>query len=262
MIKRLVVGPGAMGFFVHLGAISRLKQEGRLEQLEEISGASAGSLIGFVFCMTKGDIAQSLDVALKIPVKNIVKPNLKHLIGNYGLVPLSRVKKILSNISLQFLNKTDVTFQELYSHFPVKCHVASYCVDTGKTVYFSVDTTPSMSVLDAVCASVAVPFLFSPMKLSDGWNYIDGGVTERIPGAPFIGKSDVFALCFDWGRLPVLKDLKTYALAILYATMKNRSMYDFPFVELSTEGCDVYDFGASNDGKLKMFLLGHSQKIS
>lgn len=129
-----------------------------------------------------------------------------------------------------------------------------------KTVYFSVDATPTMSVLDAVCATVAIPFLFASVKIKD-WSYIDGGSAEVIPAAPFLGRppSDILGIKLAWSRLQEIKDLKTYSLNILYATMRMRADYDVPIIDLNLGDTDVFDFGASNENKLKMFLAGHSQ---
>jgi predicted acylesterase/phospholipase RssA len=260
-MKNIIIGPGAMGFFLYLGVISKLKREGHLDDLEAISGASAGGLLGFLFCMTKGDPTKALDFALSVPVKQIMKPNIKVLLKDYGLVPYTKIRKVLTDACRLFMDKDDVTFKELYEWYPIKLYVSAYCVDFMKTVYFSVDATPSMSVLDAICATIAIPFLFSSVKLSDGWNYIDGGSAEVIPGAPFLGQ-DAFAMKLAWNRLEKVKDLKTYAISILYSTMKLRHMYDFPLLDINVENDDVYDFGVSNDTKLKMFLKGYSQNFS
>jgi len=187
-----------------------------------------------------------------------MKPNIKCLLKNYGLISCSKIRKVLGEACHTFIQKDDVTFQELYELYPIKLHVSSYCVDFMKTVYFSVDTTPTMSVLDAVCASVAIPFLFSSVKLRVGYNYIDGGSAEVVPGAPFIGQ-DALAMKLAWNRLPEVKDLKAYAMSILLSTMKMRHVYEFPTLDLDSSDVDVYDFGASNDAKLRMFLKGFEQ---
>ena len=248
-----------MGFFMYLGVLSRLKREGRLEETEAISGTSAGALLSFIFCLTKGDPTKVLDFALSVPIKQIMKPNIKSLIRDYGLIPCSKIRKVLVEACRTFIQKDDVTFHELYELHPIKLHVSSYCVDFMKTVYFSVDTTPTMSVLDAVCASVAIPFLFSSVKLNDGYNYIDGGAAEIVPGSPFLGQNDVLAMKLAWNRLPEVKDLKTYAMSILLSTMKMRHVYDFPTLDLDVSDVDVFDFSASNETKLKMFLKGFEQ---
>lgn len=263
-MKYLVIGPGAMAFFVYLGVLSKLKQENLLDDLEELSGASAGSLLAFMYIASKGDLAKILDYSLTVPVKQLMKPNIKSLLKNYGLVPSSKIRKILSDGCMYFTGKPDLTFKELYEWHPLKLHVATYCVDLMKTVYFSVDSTPTTSVLDAISGSVAVPFLISSMKLSDGWNYIDGATAETIPAAPFLGKlnSDIFAIQNGWGPLTEVKNLKQYAVSILYTSMRLRPTYDVPMLEIILKDIDIFDFDANTEAKLKMFLIGRGQKIS
>ena len=262
MVRCLSIGPGAMGFFLYLGVLSKLKQEGRLDNLEEISGASAGGLLGFLFLVTKGDLPKVLDYALDVPVKQIMKPNLKNFMKSYGLVSPTKIRKILSDACMKFIGKSDVTFEELYAWHPIKFHVSAYCVDLMKTDYFSVNSTPKLSVLDAVSATIAIPFLFSTVKIGE-WTYIDGGAAESTPSGPFLGRnSEVLAMKLAWSRPAPVTDLKSYSLGILYSTMKLRAVYELPTLDLDMGDSDVFDFGASNDGKLRMFMKGHATNFS
>jgi len=262
MVRCLSIGPGAMGFFLYLGVLSKLKQEGRLDNLEEISGASAGGLLGFLFLVTKGDLPKVLDYALDVPVKQIMKPNLKNFMKSYGLVSPTKIRKILSDACMKFIGKSDVTFEELYAWHPIKFHVSAYCVDLMKTDYFSVNSTPKLSVLDAVSATIAIPFLFSTVKIGE-WTYIDGGAAESTPSGPFLGRnSEVLAMKLAWSRPAPVTDLKSYSLGILFSTMKLRAVYEVPTLDLDLGDSDVFDFGASNDGKLRMFMKGHATNFS
>ena len=261
MVRCLSIGPGAMGFFLYLGVLSKLKQEGRLEDLDEISGASAGGLLGFLFLATKGDLSKVLDYSLGVPVKQIMKPNLKNFLKNYGLVSPNKIRKILVEACTKFIGVPDITFEELYAWHPIKFHVSAYCVDLMKTDYFSVNSTPKLSVLDAVSATIAIPFLFSSVKIGE-WTYIDGGAAETTPSGPFLGRPDVLAMKLGWSRPSPVTDLKSYATGILYSTMKLRAVYELPTLDLDLGDQDVFDFGASNDGKLRMFMKGHAINFS
>jgi len=262
MVKRLAIGPGAMGFYVYLGALARLKDTGRLSALSDISGASAGGLLGSMYCLFKGDTKRLLERSLNIDVKQLMKPNIKSLFRNFGVIPLKGFKKLLSEICLEESGKADMTFKELYDHFPVKLHVTSYCVQLQKTMYFSSDTTPDMSVIDAVCASIAVPFLFSSFRMSDGMNYIDGGCMETTPCGPFVGLDETMAIRLNWQVISLdLKNIKNYAIALLFANMALRYHYEVPTLDLKIED-DVFDFGASSEAKIRMYMAGYSQEFS
>ena len=44
--------------------------------------------------------------------------------------------------------------------------------------------------------------------------------------------------------------------------MKLRAIYDVPTLDLELGDQDVFDFGASNDGKLRMFMKGFATNFS
>lgn len=248
-----------MGLFMYLGFLSSMKSR---HEIEEISGASAGAIAGLLFCLSKGEPSQTLDFSIGVPIKQLVRPNLKNFMKDYGLVPTSKVRKIFSDACQLFMNKKDVTFKELYEWHPVKFFISAYCVDLMRTVYFSVDSTPDMSIIDALSATVAIPFLFSSVKFADGWRYTDGATSESSPGGPFLGRSDVLTLRFEeGGGIGEIKDLKSYAIRVLSSTMNLRHSYDFPTLLLSVQDLNLYDFDAPNDTKIKMFLTGYDQGL-
>jgi predicted acylesterase/phospholipase RssA len=261
MVKYLAIGPGAMGYFSFLGVLTRLKQAGRLDELEEISGASAGALLAFVFALTKGDTTKVLDFTLTVTIKKMMKPNIKSLLKEWGLISSSKLHAIFSDMVEKFTGKRTVTFMELYDWYPIKIHISSYCVNTCKTVYFSVDSAPHMNVVDAASASIAIPFIISSSKLNDGWHYIDCAVAEVIPGGPFLARprEDILALAFEWTHLPEIKDMKSYALALITTTMRSRATYDYPILNINLGNLDIYDFSLGQEQKLKLFMKGLAQ---
>jgi len=64
------------------------------------------------------------------------------------------------------------------------------------------------------------------------------------------------------GRPVPVVDLKSYALGILNSTIKLRAVYEVPTLDLDVSDSDVFDFGASNDGKLRMFMKGLATNFS
>ena len=260
-MKHLALGPGAMGFFMYLGALSALQDDNALNELETIHGASAGGLLAFIYLLTGRDVKQALDYSLTVPIKDIMKPNIKVLLKSYGLVSTKKVRKVLQEVTQKFAKQDDITFAELYERVPVKLHISACCVDLYTTHYFSVDTTPNMSVLEAVCMTIAIPFLFQSVR-HGSWHYIDGGALEAIPGGPLIGKDPKSVLSFtiggEWAPGGV-RDIKSYAISIVGAFMGLRHKYaEFPHIELDAGVTDTFDFGASNDGKFKLFITGYT----
>jgi predicted acylesterase/phospholipase RssA len=260
MAKCLSLGSGSMGLFIELGVLSKL----RVDQLEEISGASAGALLAFLFIVTRGDIPKMLDFALNAPIKQMMMPNIRSLLKDYGLIPQAKIRAVFADCVAKFLNgRQDITFVHLYELFPIKLHVTAYCVELQKTCYFSVDTTPDVLLVDALTASMAIPLLVSTVKI-DGWTYLDGGVEEEDPCGCFLGRpaDEVLRLrvSLQLGTAPVVKDYKSYLVNIVNSLLKMRYKYqDFPSIEVaSPPGIDINDFGLGNEDKLRLFLAGHN----
>ena len=260
MVKYLAIGPGAMGYFTFLGTLTKLKPAGRLDELEEISGSSAGALLAFVFALTKGDTTKVLDFTLSVPIRQMMKPNIKSLLKEWGLISNSKLHQVFSDMVEKFTGKRTVTFKELYDWFPIKIHISSYCVNTSKTVYFSVDSAPHMNVVDAVSATIAIPFIISSAKLNDGWHYIDGATAEAVPGGPFLKhpRDEVLVIAFEWGQMPEIKDMKSYAMALITTQMRSRAGYDFPILNVNSGDLDIFDFSLGQEQKLKLFMRGLS----
>lgn len=61
-MKYLVIGPGAMGLYAMLGYLKNI--ENRLSNVEEISGASAGSILAVLFALEKS-VDEMIDVSLR-----------------------------------------------------------------------------------------------------------------------------------------------------------------------------------------------------
>lgn len=261
-MKYLAIGPGAMGYFIYLGALSKLHADGKLDALQEISGSSAGSLVSFMYLISGRNMQQVLEYSLKAPIKELMKPNIKTLLKDYGLVPIRKMRRLAEHVCFHFTEKKDITFSELYSNSKIKLHVSAYCVDLMRTEYFNVDRTPDMSILDAICMSICVPLLFSAVK-HNGWHYVDGGSAEAIPCAPFIQypSNETLALKLAWSKTNTIQDIKSYGLSVMYSILSMRASYSVPIVDIETSGTDVFDFGAGDEGKLKMFIVGQSQKF-
>jgi len=263
-MKYLAIGPGAMTYFVFLGALAALRDSDQLQNLEEISGASAGALLAFFYIVTDGNIKTIIDYSLNIPIKDIMKPNIKLFIKNFGLISHKKIRLALKDIIHIFFGKDNLTFGELYKLKPnnPKLHVTSYCVNLDKTMYFSVDTSPTMSIIDALCMSIAVPFLFASVEYNNQ-RFTDGATCEEAPVNVFLGKTDVKLLQVVWKKENIRYhplNFKDYMTSMLMLTTRLRHKYStFPAINIDVSKFDMFDFSMSTSSKLKMFMFGYQQ---
>lgn len=243
----LVFGPGGMGFYAMLGAYSRLEE--RLTEVTDISGSSAGSLLGLFISlgMKSSDI---LDASMSVDVPSLSKYNIKSFMSNYGLIDHSQIRETLVSIC-----EGEPTFSDLKKNL----YVAAFNVNLGRTEYFSKQTNPDMSVIDAVCMSISVPFIFSSFKYN-GFNYVDGGTMECVPVPPFFGRrpEDVLIVRIV-SDIPICEDItnvKEYLGCLIRSVLRNRQSYTgmFPTIDLDIEGTNIFDFNMGDDEKLKLFF--------
>ena len=141
-MKHLAIGPGAMAYFAFLGAMGALRDCHELDNLEAISGASAGGLLAFFYVVAEGNIKTIIDYSLGIPIKDIMKPNIRQFLKHFGLVSQKKIRTVIIDIIRVFFSKEDLTFRELQALRPTmpKIHISAYCVNLGRTEYFSCDT--------------------------------------------------------------------------------------------------------------------------
>jgi predicted acylesterase/phospholipase RssA len=233
--------------------LKKLSDDKQLDSLEEISGSSAGAIAAFMYIASRGNFERILDISLNIPIQKLVKPDLKSLLKNYGLIPRQRIIDVFTGALKKLIpKKTDVTFKELYHHFPIKLHIPAFCVDTSQTVYFSVDTHPDMSVLDVLYMTIAIPFVFESFEYKD-WRYVDGAFIEATPCAPFLNKEDVLGIHL------VYKNKETnYVSKILHAILRNRYKYtNVKHLNVDIGDASVYNFNMTTEEKMKMYTLGY-----
>ena len=253
-MKYLAIGPGAMGIFSILGAIYYLKDE--LKNVQEIAGASAGSLIGLFLSLDK-DPDEIVQFLFDVNIESFYKLKLKNFLTKFGFIDIFEIKKLLKN----FL-KVDPKFKDLSKKF----YVAVYNVNYERTEYFSVDTHPEMSVFDAVCISMSIPIMFTSTLIDDVY-YSDGGIFEKVPISPFIDKpnKEVVGIELDFLNLTnrKIKNIKDFLSFFYGKTIRCCSSgYDkkkFNIISVNQlEGINILNFKLSSEDKLKMFFDGYN----
>jgi len=239
-----------MGIFTMLGALINIEDD--LKNIKEISGSSAGAILGVCLAL-EIPLYDVLDKFLKVDLKKHTKYNLKSFMKNYGLIDLDPIREVLKDVF-----GCDPTFSELKR----KLHISTYCLNRGRTEYFSSDSHPSMKVIDAVCMSISIPILASSVKLND-MIYMDGGIKERVPITPFEGEAPHKILCLKLKSQDIFfekiasfsKFVETFMSSLLNIRADINLDKIGKVVEVDTEDYDLFSFKMSFDDKLRLFFL-------
>jgi NTE family protein len=247
-MKYLILGPGALGFYTMLGYL--MKIESQLRDVEEISGASSGAILGFLMLSEKS-LQEIFDLTINIDLSELTKVELKTFINSFGFINHELIKQKLIEIW-----GGNPTFKELSKKF----HVSAYCLNTLEVEYFSRDTHPDMHVVDAVCASISIPVIFASYEYN-GRRYMDGATNENIPAVPFLNKhySDVLGVevLTNFKCDAKIDTLLDYCKALALTGWKNKIDYKIPSIQLDIESINVLDFKAPLETRLRLFMLGY-----
>lgn len=188
-IKVVLSGSGTR-YPVHVGGLLRLAEEGY--EITEICGTSGGAIVaagvasGYKINEEMVQLVKQL-----LPAKNkLIDFSLFALIFKWGLVKGDKLEALFNDYAIK-------TFKE--SKIPL--HIVTTNIERQTTRVFSTATDPDMSVAKAVRASLAIPGVFTPVKI-DGELYVDGGVTANYYLDIFGTGEDVIGLRFGPAQPP------------------------------------------------------------
>ena len=228
-------------------------RESSLADVQEISGSSAGAILA-LFLAVGMSVDEILDTSLSLDIPNFVKIRLGSFFNKFGFVDMGPIRKKLVEIC-----GGDPTFNELET----RVHVSAFCLNTTETVYFSKDTHPNMKIIDAVCMSMAVPFIFACGKYEDRM-YVDGGTKEEFPLTPFLDKKPHEVTCIRIKMNKIYRETidnpKQFVDVIVRSALSNREIINLPIdvVEINVGDTDVFNFNMEYEEKIRLFNMGYS----
>jgi NTE family protein len=156
----LALGSGSARGWAHIGVIRALAEEGIEPSI--VCGSSIGALVGSAYTCNQLD-------RLEAWVQTLTWRDIVHymdltLLGG-GFIKGERLMAFFQR------HVEDTQIETL----PKRFGAVATDMDTGREIWFQ-----SGSLLDAVRASIAVPGIFTPVKLNDHW-LLDGGLVNPVP---------------------------------------------------------------------------------
>lgn len=247
----LVVEGGGAKNIACLGALKYLESKHYLDSVIRYAGSSAGSLI-CLFLVIGYTIDEIYDLLTKHNLNKIMKSHWFtipfNLISQYGLNRFSKFKKFLIQILKTKGFHPNVTFGELYEKTEKVLVITGTNITQRKTVYFSYVHWKDLPVLDAIQASVNIPFFFTQHKINKE-HYIDGGALMNFPLYYFDKYDETHELCCDSDELchefpdPVLSD-KNDTIGVLTLDASDRPSHPEFYGNQSIN--NIYEYISSN----------------
>lgn len=149
----------------------------------------------------------------------------------------------------------DTTFKELFARTRIRLVIVATGLSSGTAEYFSYETHPDVHVLDALCASAAIPLVFPPVRIG-GRYYIDGGVVDNLPlsalGPCAVGIVSPVTFCDNVSKVTLFE-----YIGIVLKIMTNRPLPSDRVIQVSLpKGVGVLSFDVTVDEKYALIRAG------
>lgn len=189
MYSTLVLSGGSIFAAAFIGAIHVLEQDGAMSHIRHVVGTSAGSMVALLVALGFSSVDMQA-FFLKYLKTSLTRINPEALFEWYDTMGLSDGEniRILARAAIQDkLGSTDLTFLDLAKRSGKNLAICVSNVTRERSEYWDVDSTPHMSVIQAVKTSCAIPILFQP-TLYNECIYLDGGLFNHFPMGYCSGK--------------------------------------------------------------------------
>lgn len=172
-------GGGIKGMF-HLGLLQYYNEQGI--EFDVLSGTSAGSIVSIFYALGLSPI-EIKEKVIKIKFRQM--PSVWKIFGKAGLINPLSMKDVIHTL---ILNEEE--FSANFTDLKKPVYLPSTNMLTGKSEIFSPEhENKTTHVIEAVIASSAYPFVFSPVELKDQL-YSDGGILNNFPADLIADKVD------------------------------------------------------------------------
>jgi predicted acylesterase/phospholipase RssA len=167
-----------------VGSLKVLEEKGILKNIRSISGVSAGAWLAFMVSMGLSmSIIEKLIIDLDFSIiRNITADAFLGFPETYGIDDGTNLIKILESI-MRVAMKLDpgTTFADLHSKkILFRCWATD--LNTQSLREFSIKTSPTVKIIDALHASMSIPLYFTPVIDPVTGHYLtDGGIQGVLP---------------------------------------------------------------------------------
>lgn len=183
MYENIVIEGGGIKNMACLGSVKFLEEKGYLTNLKRYAGSSAGSMMSLLLLIgfTPDEIFQKM-ITTNFRKYMLTNPLMYpyNLIFKYGLNNGNKIIGLIGDWMQEKNIDRNITFKQLFQQTQKTLVVTGTNISKRKVVYFNPNTHPLMKVLDAIRASINIPFFFTSVCIDNDY-YIDGGVLMNFP---------------------------------------------------------------------------------
>ncbi len=178
--KRLVFSGGGTRCLVFLPALRILQKQNRLTQVSEWWGTSAGALLATLYGITGSveRVSEIMETTTYSKFRDVSVVNMVNFTTTWGLDDgHSMVDEITRVLELAKTGASSWTLADLSG-----LHIVVADLNIYETVVCSASSFPTLKLVDALRASMSLPFFYKPFRCPvNGHLWIDGGLRAAFP---------------------------------------------------------------------------------
>lgn len=269
--RRIALSGGGMMGIAHVGVLEVLQQKGLLNAVKEYLGTSAGALISFCIAIgyTLSELRSLCSVLDFSQTQSIELDTILQFPDILGIDDGKNVERFLGVLMRAKGYRETLTFEEFYLKKPDAPNLRIFTtnLDTLTLEEFS-RKTPRVPLCFAVRASMAIPFLFTPLKEPETNNLIvDGGLVSNFPFHHLsdLEKEETLGVSFNIcsNGTPIEKySLIQFFIHCFLSTHKtnDRILFSKWKHRIIDVNCDMFlalDFNASQEKKIEIMDKGN-----
>ncbi|MFW6284894.1 MAG: patatin-like phospholipase family protein [Bacillota bacterium] len=244
-----LAGGGARGAY-QIGVLKALKEQGYLNNIHAVSGASVGSLNAVFIAMDALDEAESLwlsmdeDTLFNTTDTNFIERVLedKFNLFHKGLYSTEKLEKLIDKyvdytaikqskvfVATSYVGDEDTSFLDLMS-----LNLRNFFSSEEYIRYPLLSAMSNDMIKKTLLASCALPVAFKPVKIN-GKTYYDGGILDNTPYKPLLDAGcdeiliiDLFR--FNFRRKRQIEDTR---MLYFYPSKSIRGVMDFSHEQIT-----------------------------
>jgi NTE family protein len=262
---RIYLSGGGIAASAHIGALQELNIHTPISSIREFMGVSAGAFVAM--CFTIGYTLDELEnLCLRFDFTNITEmDSIPGWLLHFGMDTGDRLYKMIAAcLHVKGLSST-ITFKEVYEEFGYSLRILATDLHDAKPMVYAYDTTPDYCIVDAVRASMSVPYYFQPFICPvTGHFLVDGAVTSNNP-LFILSKEEQLRTISILIRVSIepkevieLEDFLLRPLNVLYAQKMDieSTFYDCHCIQIMLDGINIMDFSLAEEVKRTIIKKG------
>lgn len=183
-IKHIVLSGGGHVGFTQCGILKTLCEDNfyNIENIETIYAASAGAILGVILCL-KHNFDDLTQYIIDRPWQEAIELDITNLLNFYqdkGIFNDEIFIIILKSLLLAKDLHLHSTLRDLYNISKIELNIFTTKMEDFSAYKLNYKSHPSMSIIQAVHMSAAIPFVFQPVFYDD-FCFMDGGIVNNYP---------------------------------------------------------------------------------